>query len=96
MALVVFVLIVIISTGVVRLNDLRLRSQRGEQQALLRLRFLDLLSSGADSGVVLDAAAHELVGLFDLAWCEFSADDSRHPTLGEHSESGTREFVNDA
>jgi two-component system sensor histidine kinase KdpD len=67
------VIAVIVATGVGRLNELRVQSQRGEREALLRLHFTNGLIVGADPDDLLDAAAHELVNLFELASCSMIA-----------------------
>jgi two-component system, OmpR family, sensor histidine kinase KdpD len=69
-ALLVFVAIATaVATTVARLNELRNRSEVGEQEAQLRLRFTNRLATGADPGPVLEAAVRELVELFQLSSC---------------------------
>ena len=70
-ALLVFVAIATaVATTVARLNELRSRSEVGEREAQLRLRFANGLATGADPGPVLEAAIRELVELFQLASCK--------------------------
>jgi two-component system, OmpR family, sensor histidine kinase KdpD len=69
-ALLVFVAIATaVATTVARLNELRSRSEVGEQEAQLRLRFTNRLATGADPGPVLEAAIRELVEVFQLTSC---------------------------
>ena len=69
-ALIVFVAIATaVATTVARLNELRSRSEVGEQEAQLRLRFTNRLATGADPGPVLEAAIRELVEVFQLTSC---------------------------
>ena len=70
-ALLVFVAIATaVATTVARLNELRSRSEVGEREAQLRLRFTNRLATGADPGPVLEAAIRELVELFQLTCCK--------------------------
>lgn len=69
-ALLVFVAIATaVAATVARLNELRSRSEVGEQEAQLRLRFTNRLATGADPGPVLEAAIRDLVELFQLTSC---------------------------
>jgi two-component system, OmpR family, sensor histidine kinase KdpD len=73
-ALLVFVVIATaVATTVARLNELRSRSEVGEQETQLRLRFTNRLATGADPGLVLEAAIRELVELFQLTCCKVAS-----------------------
>jgi two-component system sensor histidine kinase KdpD len=73
-ALLVFVAIATaVATTVARLNELRSRSEIGQNEAQLRLRFTNRFASGADPGPVLEAAIRELVELLQLTSCRVAS-----------------------
>jgi two-component system sensor histidine kinase KdpD len=74
----------IVGTGIARLNTLRAKARQSEREAELRLTFTNELVGGLEPGAVLDAAAHELVTLFDLVSCEIATADG----LGRARASG--------
>jgi len=93
-ALVVFIVIaVIVGTAFAWLNDLRLRAQRAEHDALLRLSFIDRLAAGAEPATVLQWAVVELVALFDLARGQITSAGIRYRALGARAETETRSFA---
>lgn len=74
-ALLVFVIIaIVVAATVARLNDLRSRSAVGEREAQLRLQFTNRVITGAAPGPVLEAAARELVEVFQLSCCRVESD----------------------
>ncbi|HEY6397352.1 MAG TPA: ATP-binding protein [Solirubrobacteraceae bacterium] len=73
-ALLAFVAIATaVATTVARLNELRSRSEVGEQEAQLRLQFTNRLATGADPGPVLEAAIRDLAELFQLTSCKVAS-----------------------